>query len=320
MTQESGPLAGQNFTDTTWRALFGGEPAIVGDAIGDAYTLTQPPSTDDVTLGSALRDSTSVVGGFVHRIPAGSAQALTIPASSNASFGRTDLIVVRYDPSYTTVPGPCRLYRIPGVEGSSARPAYNASPPGLEDMPLYAITRKQGEALNQASVVDLRVRTGPSLVVPAGASVPASVPLGTRLYRDGTVYQRALVDLAPAWVTISKLGTVAPVTTTAHFTSNLGVTVKAGRARLYGSPTKVDSVSTVGADVTVATGIPAAARPSRDEDGLAWMLVGSGEDQRSRVFPITAHPDGTVTLRVTVDSGTLATGGVLRINMGWDVE
>jgi hypothetical protein len=202
MGQTSGPITGENFTDQTWRDMFGAEPAIVGDVNGTAYRLTLPTSTNDVQLGSPSQDSLAVDGGKVHKIPAGETASLTIPTSSNASVGRTDLIVLRFDPALSgdSPLGPVRLYRIAGTEGSATQPNYDGGPPGVEDLPLYAITRKSGQALNQAAVKDLRVRTGPNLLYQAGVTFAAATPLGTRATRDGVVWRRDLDGGSPAWV------------------------------------------------------------------------------------------------------------------------
>src|SRR5690606_30951085 len=169
---------------------------IVGDADGSAYNLTLGAGTDDAQLGSTTQDSVAVVGGFMHRIPAGQTQAVTIPPSTTA-VGRTDIIAVRLDSgTYTSAPGPCRLVRIAGVEGSSARPSMDEAPPGVEDFPLWAVTRKgngtTAEGLNQAAKVDLRRRQGPNLLVPAGEPLPPNVPLSTRAARGNEVWRRVL--------------------------------------------------------------------------------------------------------------------------------
>ncbi|GII98396.1 hypothetical protein CLV28_0718 [Sediminihabitans luteus] len=203
MAQESGPLAGQPFPDSVWRSIFGGEPAIVGDSTGGAYTLTLPTSTNDVLLGSPTVDSTAVVAGFLHRIAAGQTQAVTIPASTNASIGRTDLIVVRYDPAYTSAPGPCRLARVPGVEGADTRPAHATGATGIRDLPLFAITRKKDKALNQSTFVDLRSWSGPSTTA---SELPATAALGTLVCltgdEDNGTRLRTLVSGAPQWKTV----------------------------------------------------------------------------------------------------------------------
>lgn len=198
--QVSGPLVGENFTDDVWRAIHGAEPAIVGDVNGSSYSLTLSSGSDVAQLGSATQDSTSVVAGFMHRIPSGSTQSVTIPVSTNA-VGRTDLIVARYDAAtFTTDPGPVRLHRIAGVEGSTARPALDEAPPGVEDLPLWAVTRKNSEGLNQAGSADLRRRTGPNLDAPSDEVLPANVPLGTRAARGDAVYRRRLNSSGtPEW-------------------------------------------------------------------------------------------------------------------------
>lgn len=232
LQEEAGPLLGQNFTDAVWRAIFGAEPAIVGDTDGTAYSATLPPSSDTAEFGSASIESRSTVGGFGHAIPAGTTQSLEIPPSSDATTGRTDLVVVRLDPdNFTTVPGPARLHRIPGVEGSSAWPAFDGGPPGVEDMPLYAITRRSGQALNQATVVDLRARTGPNLVIPAGQSLPTNVPLGTRARRGVQDFSRELVSSTPTWVNVqANLGKYQSYTPT----FNTAVTLIEARWRAIG--------------------------------------------------------------------------------------
>ncbi|MCR1984500.1 hypothetical protein NSA53_19890 [Cellulosimicrobium cellulans] len=201
MPQQSGPITGINFTDGLWRDLFGDEPAIVGDVNGTAYQITTPTSTDQVLIGSPSQDSIARVGGFAHKIPAGQTEPLTVPPSTDSSVGRTDLIVCRYDPTWgAQEPGPVRLHRIPGVEGSNARPAYDGGPPGIEDLAHYAITRKKGQALNQAAVVDLRSRTGPSLLLTKDADLPANVPLGTRVRRGRAEHMRMLdASGTPYW-------------------------------------------------------------------------------------------------------------------------
>lgn len=191
MAQHSFGRANQLFTVADWRSLFGGEPGIIGDVDGSAYKLTLPTGTDNAQLGSTTQDSTSIVAGALHQIVQGQVQEVEVPGSSNAATGRTDILGVRYDAAtFTSDPGPCRVYRIPGVEGSAALPAMDEAPPGVEDMPLYAITRKQGQSLNQATVRDLRRRSGPNLLVPAGEALPTNVPLGSAAVRAGIRFRR----------------------------------------------------------------------------------------------------------------------------------
>lgn len=200
--QLSGPLTDLNFTDDQWQAIFGSNAGVVGDTDGTAYNLTLPPATDTVELGSATIDSRSVVGGYGHVIPAGTTQSLEIPPSlTGGTVGRTDLIVARMNmATFTTDPGPVRLVRIPGTEGSAALPSHNTTLPSPVDLVLYAITRKQGEGLNQAIVVDRRPRAGWNYLIPPGAPLPQAAPLGATATRDGSKYRRDFVGVAVSWV------------------------------------------------------------------------------------------------------------------------
>lgn len=199
--QESGPLVDHNFENDTWRSIFGSDTAIVGDTNGGSFGLTLPPASDSVEVGSATNASRAVVSGFLLEIPAATTQSLEIPASSNGVAGRTDLIVARLNPTgFTTPPGPVRLHRIAGTEGSPTRPSYSTSATGSRDLPLYAITRKLGEALTEADVVDLRWWSGPHFLVDPEGTLPLNAPLGSHATRNGTVYRRDFVESAVDWV------------------------------------------------------------------------------------------------------------------------
>lgn len=198
--QEAGPAVGQNLTDAHWRILFGDEPGIHADTDGTAYEMTLPTSSDIAEVGSPNIDSIARVGGFFHRVPAGTTQSIEIPPSIDAAAGRTDIIAVRLDPTWADGVFPVRLYRIPGTEGSAALPVYDQSPPGVEDLPLWGVNRKAGQSLNQASLTDLRMRTGPNLLAAEGLTFPSMVPLGTRATRGGATYRRDLAAGAPTWI------------------------------------------------------------------------------------------------------------------------
>lgn len=204
--QESGPLPGTGpsakFTQGLWITHFGYETGIFGDTNGSAFGITLPPSGDVAEIGSATIDSIAKVGGFPLRIPAGETQSLEIPPSlTGGTVGRTDLITARLNTgSFTTAPGPVRLHRIAGTEGSADRPAQDSTLPSPFDVTLWAITRKQGEALNQATVVDLRKRTGRHYLVPTGASMPANAPLGSTATRDGIRWRRDFSSATVDWI------------------------------------------------------------------------------------------------------------------------
>jgi hypothetical protein len=197
MAQSSAPIVNENLSDIDWRDLFGDEPGVVGDMDGTAYKLTLPTNSDIVSVGSASQASLARVAGFVHRIDAGDTEGITIPAASGAS--RTDIVALRYSAAHTGEPGPVRLVRINGT--STAIPTYDASPPGVEDLPLWAITRAPGQALSQATVVRLFPRLAPSLGVAPTAPLPLNAPLDTIVRRHRAIYRRELGSTqVPVWV------------------------------------------------------------------------------------------------------------------------
>ncbi|ACZ29558.1 Tail Collar domain protein [Xylanimonas cellulosilytica DSM 15894] len=203
--ETSGPITGEPWTEEMLRIQIGAEAGIVADTNGSAYSLTLPTGSDVAEVGSATLESTATVAGFAHRIPQGSTQSITIPASSNGTNGRTDVIALKYDPSLGgESPGPIRLARIAGTEGSAALPTIDEGKPGVEYLPLWAVTRKSGQSLNQAAKKDLRRWTGPNLFVPAGASLPTDVPLGTHAHRDpAEKYTRVMSGATPTWARLS---------------------------------------------------------------------------------------------------------------------
>lgn len=196
--QLSGPLPPEQFTQTLYSRHHGTEVGIRGDTDGTAFGITLPPASDTAEFGSATVDSICKIGGYPLIVPLGATQSVDIPAPvSGGTIGRTDLIVARYDPdTYTTAPGPVRLARIAGTPGSSTRPPYDPA----TELRLFAVQRRQGEALNQAIVADLRSWSGPMILMKSGAPLPQSAPLGTRVARDGTIYRRDFVEASVDWV------------------------------------------------------------------------------------------------------------------------
>jgi hypothetical protein len=201
VAQSSGPIsqgttAERQFTDVLWRDLLGDEPGVLGDMDGTAYALTLPGSGDVVAVGSASQASLARVAGFAHRIAAGSTEPITVPVASGST--RTDIIALRYDPAYTGLPGPVRLVRIAGT--TSAVPTYDATPPGIEELPLFSITRAVGQALNLATVNRMFPRLAPVLDLGTTSALPTSSPLGTIVTQGRNRFQRQLVSGSPAWV------------------------------------------------------------------------------------------------------------------------
>lgn len=197
-TELSGPLPPEQFTQTLYSRHHGTEYGIRGDTDGSAFGITLPPASDEATFGSATVDSICKVGGYPLIIPKTTPHSLEIPpALTGGTTGRTDLVVARFAPAtYTTAPGPVRLHRIAGTPGSLTVPAHIAG----TDLPMWAVRRRQGEALNQAIVTDLRSWTGIPTLVKSGAPLPLTAPLGARATRDGITYRRDFVGAAVDWV------------------------------------------------------------------------------------------------------------------------
>lgn len=202
MAQSSGPIsqgtnAERQMTDVLWRNLFGDEAGVIGDTDGTAYNITLPTGSDVATIGSATITSLAKVAGFSHAIPAASPEGITIPAASGAT--RTDIIALRHDPAYTGALGPVRLVRIAGT--TVATPTYDDAPPGIEDLPLWTVTRAVGQALSQATVKRIFPRLAPTLTIEAGASLPTNSPLGTVLLQNGIQFWRVLdSNSVPVWL------------------------------------------------------------------------------------------------------------------------
>lgn len=195
--QVSGPLPLQKFTRDLWISHFGRRQGIEGDTNGSAFGITLPAGSDVAEIGSPTLKSIAKVNGFPIEIAEGTTQSVSIPPSlTGGSNGRTDLIVARYSTGFTPAPGPVRLFRIPGTEGSLAVPTYGAR----TDLRLWSVRRRQGEGLNQAIVADLRSWVADPILVAPGAPLPASAPLGTRATRDGSIWRRDIDGSSVQWV------------------------------------------------------------------------------------------------------------------------
>lgn len=200
--QLSEPLVDENFTDRGWRAAFAGRTGVVSDADGSSFNLTLPAEGATAQLGSATQPSRLVVDGYGLEVAQGTTQSLDIPASSGGGVnGRTDLIVARLNLSaFTTAPGPVRLVRIAGTEGSLSVPAATYDQDGIRDLPLYSVRRRQGESLNQSIVQDMRPRLAYNYDVPVNSPLPVSAPLGSRASRGDIIYRRDSVGSSVDWI------------------------------------------------------------------------------------------------------------------------
>lgn len=335
--QQSGPLPGTGpaakFTQGLWVTHFGADAGIVGDTDGTAFSLTLPPSTDVAEIGSATIDSVAKVGGFPLKIPEGTTQSLTIPASTNPTVGRTDLIVAQFNSgSFTTAPGPVRLVRIGGTEGSASLPSLDTELPSPVNLPLYAITRKQGLGLNQATVVDLRPRAGWNFLIPAGGTLPPAAPLGSRAVRDGIVWRRDFVSSAVDWVQepppITTLtGTAATATPAANWSRQVDTfMVRDGKRRQLHLVVNRAGTSLVansqggGFEDSLLTTLHDADKPAGSSPISMVGNVLVGADNGASYAAVGAvWPTGTVYLTWLTPTLTVASGNALRIDASWYV-
>lgn len=227
MAQASWPIVGQNFSDVDWRDLFGTESGVIGDRDGSSYRITLPTDSDIAQVGSTTQASTAQVAGFGHRILAGQTEPITIPAASGSA--RTDIVALRYDPAFTGLPGPVRVVLIAGT--SSGLPSYDDAPPGIEDLPLWSVTRNPGEALSQATIKRLYTRLTPTLGVAEGAPLPLSSPLDTLANQGAATYRRQLgSSQTPEW---QRVGPISGGRTRT-FRRGTGTDLYSGLAELVG--------------------------------------------------------------------------------------
>lgn len=231
MAQSSGPIAvgtvaERQFSDVIWRNRFGDEPGVLGDMNGSSYALTLPAGSDVASVGSTTQASLATVAGFSHSIPAAAPETITIPPAVGSA--RNDIISLRYDPAYTGAPGPVRLFRIAGA--GTALPTYDASPPGIEDLPLWSVTRSPGQSLSLAIVKRMFPRIALSLEVGINSPLPLSSPLGT-IARQGTSTFRRALDASsnPVWLSVSAEYKAGETTIVTNATGGVQVTHDLGR-------------------------------------------------------------------------------------------
>lgn len=164
MTETSFPIKGKKFSTADWRSIFGAiSGGIAGDYAGDAYAIVRGVG-DSATVSIMGSDAVCLIGGFAHSIPVvsevKSSVVLTVPAPT--SQPRTDLIVARFNPANEAAPGgPISLALVSGTEGNPPPvPTVDGTPPGLQDVPLWSVTRSPGSTMATATIIDLRVWVG----------------------------------------------------------------------------------------------------------------------------------------------------------------
>lgn len=183
MTQTASPLIDAEWTDEQFRAHFSDLDSVLGDPAGAAYQITLPGSGNDVLIGTGA----ARVAGFLHQVTA--TEPVTVPAASGTA--RTDSIVIRYNSAWP-VDGnarPCRLYRVAGTPGAGP-PTLDVTPPGVEEMPLWNITRAPSQALSLATTQDRRRWLLPR-VASQSTAPPVTPVYGTEWTQTdtGRVYQ-----------------------------------------------------------------------------------------------------------------------------------
>jgi hypothetical protein len=240
VAQSSGPVSQgttgeRQFSDALWRARFGDEPGVLNDMNGTSYALTAPSSGTNFSIGSGNQQSMATVAGFVHTIPAGSPESISIPDASGGT--RTDIIGLRYDPSWGGALGPVRLVRIAGT--TATVPAYDADTTGIEELPLWSVTRAVGQAASAATINRMFPRLAPMLDLPTGAPLPLNSPLGTRVFQGANSWRRALDNSNnPVWVSLTSTSTALTEndgTTSANTNSTGYITVTHGLGTTPGS-------------------------------------------------------------------------------------
>jgi hypothetical protein len=178
VTQTSFPLIGDELTDEDWRALFSDLDCVLGNPGGTAYAIGLPTSGNDITIGTGR----CRVAGFAHEVT--TTEAITIPAPTGGN--RTDIITVRYSATWPSDGNarPCRLNRVAGTVGAGA-PTLDLTAPGVQELPLWAITRAPSQALALAVVQDMRQWWVPRIARPSGAP-PAAPTLGMEWLQPDT--------------------------------------------------------------------------------------------------------------------------------------
>lgn len=320
MPEISYPLAGDEFTDTTWRNLFVDQTGIVGDYDGSSYRLTLPTTGDLAALGSTTQDSLAKVAGFGHRIARNDTATIEVPPVLAAGSVRTDVIALRYDPSYSGAPGPVRLVVVTGTVGTVATmPVLDRAAPGIEDLPLYAVTRRYNTTLSQSTVQSLRQWTGESLYLGTGNPLPTSAPLGSLLTLGLAQYQRVLPGTTPTWQplpgnltgtsTARPSGIGLPVGSTVYETDTRltrtwdgagwqdpGLTLFGVGGSLVGTPTAANTRFLVQSGTQVATsdgsGVTPLVFPKPFPGGLLTVLLTNGDDNAANdtSFNIAGSP------------------------------
>ena len=229
--------------------------------------------------------------------------------------------------AFTTAPGPVRLFRVAGTEGSLTPPTATYDQDGIRDEVLYAVRRRQNEGLNQAIVTDMRRRLGYNYDVHRDAPLPANAPLGSRCSRSGTVYRRDVVGSTIDWVEewrarsvltgsslVAQTGEgfdVRPASTLTREALKRTLNIIVG---LSGSPWNPnDEVDGERRVIRLATS---------DRPPIDWALVGIAQNTAGvrRAAAGRVDSDGWVTWHWASTGGRFPTGSVITLTGTWETS
>ena len=295
MTQTSAPLIGVEFPDDAWRTLAAADTdGILGDPAGTAsYSLTLPTSGNNVTVGvGAAR-----VAGFLHQVTA--SESITIPAPT--SRARTDVITARYDATWANDGGarPVRLNRVAGTEGSGT-PTLDTSPPGVQELPLWRITRSPSQALNLATVVDMRRWVRPDTITTTSANKPVAPWVGQEIRCTDTGTEEAWTG--SAWSVVGSWQRSSAALLASHGTAAGGTPPVTGQALIVAGTRVVtldaNGAATVTFPTPFPTGLIAVTVSGADEHGGSNFAGTDGGDRLGFVVRgFVMRTDGTLALK-----------------------
>lgn len=198
MAETSFPLTGADLKDDQWAQAVGASGSGVLDDWGNPYALTIN-TNDTITL----RPSTSgaaraVVNGFGHRMD--STKSLSLPAVSSKTQYNVGLL---YDPKNAALPVSAVVLKGATVPLSD----------GQVFCPLYTFIRSAGQTLAAATLLTVKPRIQPQLLMASSEALLATSPLlflyGTEVECTdlGRSYRAAGSTTSPRWEPSSTQGT-----------------------------------------------------------------------------------------------------------------
>lgn len=213
-----------------------------------------------------------------------------------------------------------------GNDASTNTPTVPGAPPSGSRIDIIYAFHNDVDNGNTDSLPQVLVASGLASGSPSPPAIPAG---GVELARatvaaDATNTSHENVTLStanrPTALLRRAAKTSTTIVTTSHFTTNMLLRARGDEAYLSANITKDAAVSTVGAEVTIATNgtIPAALRPTEDKYALGFCFLAPGTEGH-RVYPIRVSTGGGVFAYITTQSGSLPGNAVLRFELEWMV-